>query len=258
MKNLSIRAQDFEPKNVLQRELLRRCQVNPKYSLRAFAKALEMSPAALSLILAGKRRLSSKAGERVATKLSLSPKERAFFLNAPKSANGKDSSAANVQRLSLDAFNMIADWYHLAILSLLEIPGAQLTSKYMSAKLSIHEREAQDAIDRLKRLELVEQVRGRWKQKGTALRFDNTHSTAATLRFNQQLLLKAYQAIENEPFEQRAMSASVFEMNPALVPMVREELKEFRRKLAQRLKGAGEAERVYCLSLQIFPLSKGE
>ena len=59
----------IDPRLLLQRELERRCQSNPKYSLRAFAKALKMSPAALSYMLTGKRPVSKKTVKKIVDRL---------------------------------------------------------------------------------------------------------------------------------------------------------------------------------------------
>src|SRR3984957_9168996 len=44
---------------ILQRELLLRCERNPQYSLRSFAKSLQIDPSTLSQILRGKRSITA-------------------------------------------------------------------------------------------------------------------------------------------------------------------------------------------------------
>ncbi len=69
------------PKNLeqfrlsLQSELVRRMRVNPKYSLRAFARFLEIDPSSLSQYLRGRRKFTEKQVETLALKLGLSPLE---------------------------------------------------------------------------------------------------------------------------------------------------------------------------------------
>src|SRR4051794_29725601 len=70
----------WSPRFLLQNELTRRCAKNPRYSLRAFAKALGMSHTVLSLVLSGKRPLSRKAALQVASALELAPAERQRLL----------------------------------------------------------------------------------------------------------------------------------------------------------------------------------
>ena len=59
----------------LRRELDRRLSTNPRYSLRAFARHLGMSPGELSEVLREKRPMSAKACQKVSRALDLSPAE---------------------------------------------------------------------------------------------------------------------------------------------------------------------------------------
>jgi len=53
----------------LQNTLIERTSSNPSYSLRAFAKHLNIEPSALSKILNGKRRISKKMFTKISLKL---------------------------------------------------------------------------------------------------------------------------------------------------------------------------------------------
>src|SRR5690349_6949475 len=55
----------------LMEEFARRVRVNPRYSLRAYARTLGMSPGALSEVLRNRRPLSLKAAEKVIKALGL-------------------------------------------------------------------------------------------------------------------------------------------------------------------------------------------
>ena len=106
----------------LQGELLRRCKTNPRYSIRSFAKLLKIDPSTLSQILRGKRALTHAVVLKLGTKLGLSPIELSKYLEAAptrrKSANEEKSPLQQAQELTLDAFQIISDWYHYAIFEL--------------------------------------------------------------------------------------------------------------------------------------------
>ena len=67
---------------LLQRELRLRQQRNPSYSLRAFAKHLEIDPGSLSGVLNQRRILSYSAGKKVLSRLILSVEEAEQFLSS--------------------------------------------------------------------------------------------------------------------------------------------------------------------------------
>ncbi len=187
----------IDPCLILRRELERRCQNNPRYSLRAFAKALGMSPTALSFVLSGKRPLSKKAAQNVINILSLSQEECAIFMKWSEGCKKRDTANSkipaphpnevNAYQFSLDSFSFISDWYHYAILSLLEVSGSRFEAKWISRHLGITETEARSAIDRLMRMEIVEKIDGRWKQRPGPICIGHYLPTAATKKFQKQL-----------------------------------------------------------------------
>lgn len=195
MERVKTSLQDYEPKSLLQRELVKRCQANSKYSLRAFAKYLEMSPTSLSFILSGARPLARKRFVEIADKLNLDPKERELFFKHKTGDLKSTTEKSDYQTLTMDVFSVISDWHHYAILSLLEIPCEKLEAKWVSSRLGISVIEAKDAIERLKRLELIEKTKDGWKQKGPSITINNTYTTTTAKRFNKQLLEKAMESL---------------------------------------------------------------
>ncbi len=250
-------------RRVLQRHFADRMQKNPSYSLRAYARHLGLSPTVLSLVLSGKRALSRKALEKIAAKLELNPSEDELLqseLRARRKGSGAlldVAGAAEFRQLTLDQFAVISDWWHFAILSLIDIPGESLDPDQVGRRLNIHPIEAQAAIERLVRLGILEQeADGSWKQNGAPIKVENRLSTGATRKFNRQLLEKAIESLESDPIEKRDFSSVTFAMNPKLVSYALEKIRAFRRSLMKELENHGEAKEVYHLSVQIFPLTK--
>src|SRR2546430_13739191 len=56
---------DTDYRRVLRKELESRCRTSPRYSLRAFARDLKISPSRLSEILSGKQGLSRAAARGI-------------------------------------------------------------------------------------------------------------------------------------------------------------------------------------------------
>jgi plasmid maintenance system antidote protein VapI len=92
------REQDF--RSFLQNELDKRCKKNPRFSLRAFARTLEVEPSALSKILHGKRALTPKMLMRMANQLGLPEQEIERFTN--KQSSGQSSINSDVYKEQKD------------------------------------------------------------------------------------------------------------------------------------------------------------
>ncbi len=84
----------------LKREFERRRKKNPQYSLRAYARSLELDPSALCRILAEKQPLSLKAAKRIQGKLNLSSDElHQFLLSVVESKSAETLARAGLKTL---------------------------------------------------------------------------------------------------------------------------------------------------------------
>jgi transcriptional regulator with XRE-family HTH domain len=243
------------PRRLLSEELARRCSKNPRYSMRAFAQAIGISHTVLSLVMSGKRPLSRKAAAKVADALSLDPTARAAI--SERTVPVIPVNNDQYDTLSEDAFAVISEWYHYAILSLLEIPGSRLEGRWIAARLGIGQAEAKLAIERLKRLDLVSKdASGCWRQAGKSLRVDNVAGVSAARKFHRQLLELALHSLENDSPDRRDVGSMTFALDPKHLPYARKRLRAFRRELVSELEGFGKPEAVYNLTMQLFPVTR--
>ena len=249
----------LDTKTLLEKELKRRCEANARYSLRSFAKGLGVSHTALSLILSGVRAPSRKMVLIISEKLGLSPKEQRDLLVSRAIGNAPQTELSKFDQLSLDHFELLSDWYHYAILSLLELPKSKFEAKWIAKRLNILETQAKLSMNLLKRLNLVSEVSpGQWKQNGGPIKVDNEISTPATRKHHKQLLERAMHSLENDPIELRDFSAMTFVMDAKSVPYAKERIKNFRRELMQELESRGKPNHVYRLTIQTYPVTKKE
>ena len=106
-----------------------RRQRNPSYSLRSFARDLELSPSALSALLNGKKGISKQKALIVSQKIGLSRSEGMVFLLSVVSHHGKSPELRNqakqkLQRtlekhlsteyLTKEAFSNLDSWHDFA------------------------------------------------------------------------------------------------------------------------------------------------
>ena len=151
-KNLEL--EDLKTKQTfrlfLQGQFIERCKRNPKYSLRAFAKLLEVDASTLSQILREKRSISVVLQRSFLERLGLGPAE----VNNLQMIDEKEEET-KVRELALDAFQVIADWYHYAIFELITVKGFRNDSKWIAKTLNISPTEVNIALERLVRLDLI-------------------------------------------------------------------------------------------------------
>ena len=260
-----IENKNFDPHNsptdfrlFLQGELVRRCQKNPKFSMRAFARLLAIENSALSKILCGKRALTSKMVLRLGGKLGLGPLEISQFSIIP-SSNLPMSIDANYFQLSLDQFTVIADWYHYAVLELVKLKSFKCDPQGVSRKLGVTYAEASGAIDRLLRLGYLERTKNGTltNKSGPLTTVKNDFTVTAFRRLQTQILEQAIVALEQIPFEKRDQSSMTMAISSAKIKSAREKIKKFRRELCAFLeKDKDKLDEVYHLSISLYPVTK--
>jgi uncharacterized protein (TIGR02147 family) len=196
----------------------------------------------------------------VADSLALDPEARVLLLGnrAPHRADKARLLEERARNLDLDQFAAISDWYHYAILSLLELPESRLEARWVAERLNLGQAQAKLAIERLKRLGLVEKRGARWRQSDQPLRVPNSVSTPATRKFHRQLLEKAAESLENDPAESRDFTSMTFALDPRHIPLAKGRIRAFRRELTQELEELGAPKAVYQLTVQLFPVTRAE
>lgn len=258
MLNAASNQQKMEFRLWLQREFTERCKKNPRFSLRAFANLLQMEAASVSQILSGKRVVSTKVIVKICDQLSTPPQLRFHFLESTlkRRPSAKSPPPADFSQVAVDVFSVIADWYHYAILELTFTENFEGSPKWIAKKLGISPTEAQVAIERLMRLELLEDVDGRLQKTEVFLTNGPDGFTAPALKeLQRQVLQKALSAIDHVPQDDKDITSMTMAIDPKNLPEARKRLKKFRRDLCAFLEN-GTRTRVYNLGLQLYPISE--
>lgn len=228
----------------LQNEFSRRCRVNERYSLRALAKQAGLDPSTLSQILAGKRKVSERMIERILQKLDLD-------VNVPPSTD-------NYYLLQQDAFNVIADWFHLAILDLTLLSNFNSNPIWIARKLGITQLEAKTAVARLIRIGMLEENRGVLsKSKAKFTNYREGTTSAAHKEYQRQIIQKALHALENCRAELKDITSMTIAASVEKLPAAKEKIKRFRRQLCHFLED-GKKDSVYHLAIQLYPVTEME
>jgi uncharacterized protein (TIGR02147 family) len=226
----------------LQAELVQRCRAHPRYSLRAFARFLEIDHSTLSQILRGKRKLSSTQQARFAERLGLGP------LEVP---------GLPAQELSHDAFQVIADWYHYAIFELVTLKDFRPNARWIARRLGLTASEVSIAVERLFRLGLLRRgTNGQWKQGSPLITTTgNSFSTLAFRRLQTQVLRAALDAMETVPLEARDQSSMTMAISSARLEEAKDRIKRFRRSFCAWLQQDSERDAVYQIGISFYPVT---
>jgi uncharacterized protein (TIGR02147 family) len=223
------------------------------------AQQLGLPSGRLSEILNGRRRLSRPLAEKISEALAYPPKKRAKFLDLVDSQNGgwiETTEKPGYLQLSTDAFHVLADWYHFAILSLIETDDFNPAPAAIAQRLGISPTQARSSLDRLIRLGLIRVLTDGTILK-TSANISTTHDVeSAALRFShKQNLELAIASLEDHAINERDITSMTMAVDSEKLPIAKAMIKKFRRDVCTFLEG-GVKNEVYNLNVQLIPLTK--
>ncbi len=229
---------------------------NESYSVRAFSQRLGVNHSALSEIMNGRRKVGLKLGQRLADSLMLDADVRnQLFADARSSSRRKKEKPT--ARLFVDQYRVIADWFHFAILSLAETEDFESDAEWIARRLGITKSQAKEAVDRLCRLEMLIEERGKWRATGKSFTSPDGVVDAAVRLTHHQYLEMALRSLEHNDVDARDFTAITMAVDPKKLPEAKRRIREFRDSLCTFLE-SGSKKEVFELCLQLFPLSKGD
>jgi uncharacterized protein (TIGR02147 family) len=214
----------------------------------------------------GTRPLTIKSASRFADSACMDPDLRRKFIGSVagvdvSNANPKQplptKSGAHVSRqIQMDQFHIISDWYHYAILSLGEISSSIWDANFISRRLGITTPQASRAMSRLERLKLVK-LRGiKFSQNGSSLKTSEDVSSAAIKKHHRQNLEKSSHSLSADPVAERDFSSVTTAIAHEDIDKAKQLIRKFRKDFLELAEKNTNKERIYNLSVQLFPVDR--
>jgi uncharacterized protein (TIGR02147 family) len=254
-------------KHYLKFEFQARKKRRPQYSLRAFARDIGLSPSTLSEILNGKLFLSEERVIQVSKKLNLNGNQVEHWVDLIKMENSsskveKEVASVKVKarlknekgNISLDLFQVISDWYHYALLELIDIDSKYQNHKYAALALNIDEVTVKESWERLIKVGLAEKSDESYKAKTLATFAGEDVPSAALRNFHAGLMNKALVAQEIQTLENKEFLSIVFSFAHKDLKDIKDELYKFLIDLTNKYSQKNNKDSVYCLGTQLFDL----
>lgn len=250
-----MKSQPFYLKKIRE-DFERRTRLRKGFSLRAYARLLGVEAPSLSKILKGQRQIPKNKVRAVVDKLNLSPREQNQFLLSNERA-AKRISLAKEDRYQLSSelhFNIIAEWEHYAVLSLIETEGFQYDFEWISKRLNISALRAQICIENLIQSGLLCLKEGNLALTNGFFSTTEDIPSAALRKARHQDLEGAARSIDEVSVALRDLSACTMTLNPENLSKLKEFIRNFRKQFMKQAESEPGLE-VYKLAIQLYPLT---
>jgi uncharacterized protein (TIGR02147 family) len=247
---------------------------NKNYSLRAFARDLEILPSRLSDILNSKKGLSESSAEKIAIKLGLTQNEIELFTLSAKSLharsdkdkkeaqsllNKKQSSAKTIQKIEGNDFELTNNWYHLSILELLELKECDHSVEWFSKKLKLNKTIVKSALERLQKIGWIQLQNGKYKATFEQSETSYDISSESIRKFHEELLKKAEHSLYFDNVEEREFLNMTLAFSQKHINEAKKTIRQFQKDFAEKYYSEVKTkDSVYQLSIQLFRLDSKE
>jgi len=231
----------------LKEEYERRALRNPQYSMRAFAKDLDISKSSLHNVLTGQRGLAQKSLDKVFERLKVSEKERNELFAI---------TDAEHYLLPEEDFSQIYHWWYFAILSLCNVPAAKACPKWISGKLGIEKKTAKEALATLSKMNFIDVTDGKLVRLKKSLSTTNGIPSRSLKLFHSENLERAEKAIFEVDTTDREINSITFATDKEQFEKVKKEIKKFLIKSMNTAEKTKNQDRVCTMAVQFFPQTK--
>lgn len=254
------------PQDYLQFEYDLRHARRPSYSMRAFARDLQMSASGFNDFMKGRVGMSPGRVQFVSDTLNWTTARTEHFQDLLRAKFDKDSGVkasaqARVKQrlkigsgaLSVDEFKIISEWHHLVILELCEMRD-HVTAKQIAKELDITSQAASQALRRLTKLKLISLQESGYKPIESNTTFGDQVPSEAIRYFHSQVLERAQKALQITSMENRASQSMVFSIDKKDAGKISTEIRRSIDSIVNRYAQNSKKDSIQALTFQLFPV----
>ncbi len=247
-------------------------ELGTAYTMRAIQKRLGINSSGhLSNLIAGRTNLSLELASKIGDIFSLSEVEKTYFKTMILFSHARTVDEKNhffeqmlayrrtePKLLENDALNIFSKWYYAPIRELLNL---EQTDDYavIGRRIipALNEKEVARSVDVLVKGGFIKKNdAGKWERCDAALSTGDDVKSFLIVRFQKEMMDLATLSL-TAPLDDRDISGVTLTLSKQSIPILKEEIRNFRKRAMQIALDDAEPDRVYRCSIQLFPLTRG-
>jgi uncharacterized protein (TIGR02147 family) len=259
------------PRQFLLDYVATRKEENPRFSLRKWAKEMEMpAHSLLIMILQGRRALTLRQAPFLAKGLNLTSPEKLYFQaliqfeNAPTEEE-KDlcrlwlsdlNPGGNYRVREIDEYIVIAHWVHMAILAMTDLKNFTGTAEEIHERLNgqVNLLEVRAALERLKSLGLTKFENGKMLCTYQRVTSRDDVLNRGAREHAKQVAKLAAERIDNIPIDRREFQSFALSVPDSKIKLAKEMIRKFRTQFTDAM-DVEPGDSVFQMNIHFFQLT---
>lgn len=250
-------------------------KLKKSFSYRSFSKKAGIqAPSFLFYVIDGKRNLTKNTILKISAAIGLSREETDYFENLVffnQSDNIHDKTVYysriveirkpfDIQIIPFDRYEFYSVWYHSVIRELVTFFDFKSDYKLLANALlpPITAKEARESVALLERLGFIERdQQGLYHQTANVISNHPIPSEAFIIeKFQMEMLKLALQSFERTPIYDRMSSSTTFSISEETFALFKMKARVFRKELGEIARLDSSQEKVYQLTMNLFPVCR--
>jgi len=185
-------------------------------------------------------------------------KERNYFFEKVSAVRAGGGGKVTVQELRKDQYDFYSNWHHSAIRSLIGMHHIKDDYAWLAKNVypRISLKQARKSVELLSKLGLIaKDHQGFYKLSNQDITTGQEVVSLAVLNFNKQAGELALRALEDLPKNKRNITGVTMGISQKTYDKICEEISDFRKRIVEMASEDKEADRVFQMNLQLFPMS---
>lgn len=245
-------------KKILERKFNELKKKNPAFSLRGFAKKIDIDHTTLSRILRSERQMTALVAEKLIKQLVLNCQEAEYVRDLVQSKSQNRRNKAWRKHIDIEEAkaNVLREWYYGAIATLMLTEGFKLDPTWISSRLRISKETAKRALETMKLLDLYDVTpEGDVLVKQQNLKFEPEMISKEIVHGVQaQHLELVMERLKKLDTKGTFGNSSVFASTPEKMKDMQALLNEFSSDVMGMME-VGEKTEVYIAAVHVIPIS---
>jgi uncharacterized protein (TIGR02147 family) len=262
--------------SLLEDEYQQRKNKNSRYSLRAFARDLGIHHTSLLSFVQEKRIISDDLLVKIMQGLQIPLhfqkvvlkdllKFKQFKGNKKISKNlvdqfpdhlsAEEKDTAPIKEQD-DSLLLLAQWYTIAIMELVELKKFQACPKWIAEKICITTDQAENALDFLLTHGFLKCLDGKYYKTHLNLStYRKNYTTKLLKKRHARLIEKSIKSLQDDPIEFRAHHAMTIPTSRKKIEQAKTKIRDFLYELTTFLEEEEDKDDLYELQVNLFPIS---
>jgi uncharacterized protein (TIGR02147 family) len=262
-------------REALNAKLKERMKANPRYSMRAFARDIGLSPSYLSQVLNGSRGLTIKKAPDVFKSLAFSAIDiRLFELEMKKEHSRAEKTKSSIQKqidttaqshtarsIAPERFEMMSGWFAMVLLQLFFLKDAPVKSrekfwKFSAERLQVSESVIRETLSVFLEMGLVQEQEKGYEPLHSTIWTNSKVPSQSIRKFHRQMIEQALAAIEMQSMDERSLRSLQIPILKSDIPKISDEVIRFSNMILRKYgrTESADAETIYGINFQVFRL----